>query len=85
MIGAIIGDIVGSRFEFQNHLSKEFEFLSPGCEFTDDTVMTCAVAQALMRATVTALETYCETVCARRLRTCSVRCVDLAEPSSFQK
>ena len=48
MIGAIIGDIVGSRFEFHNHLSKEFEFLTRSCEFTDDTVMTCAVAQALM-------------------------------------
>ena len=48
MIGAIIGDIVGSRFEFHNHLSKEFEFFHPNCEFTDDTVMTCAVARALM-------------------------------------
>ncbi len=48
MKGAIIGDIVGSRFEFHNYLSKEFEFLAPGCEFTDDTVMTCAVAKALM-------------------------------------
>ena len=50
MIGAIIGDIVGSRFEFNNHLSKEFDFFHPNCEFTDDTVMTCAVAQALMDA-----------------------------------
>ncbi len=48
MIGAIIGDIVGSRFEFNNRLSKDFTFLTPECEFTDDTVMTCAVAQALM-------------------------------------
>ena len=48
MIGAIIGDIVGSRFEFRNHLSREFEFFHPDCEFTDDTVMTCAVAKALM-------------------------------------
>ena len=48
MIGAIIGDVAGSRFEFRNHLSKDFEFLAPGCEFTDDTVMTCAVAQGLM-------------------------------------
>ena len=48
MIGAIIGDVVGSRFEFQNHLSKKFDFFAPGCEFTDDTVMTCAVAQALL-------------------------------------
>ena len=48
MIGAILGDIVGSRFEFRNHLGKEFVFFGPGCRFTDDTVMTCAVAQALM-------------------------------------
>ena len=48
MIGAIIGDIVGSRFEFRNFLSKDFPFLTPECCFTDDTVMTCAVAQALM-------------------------------------
>ncbi len=47
MIGAIIGDIVGSRFEFNNHLSKEFDFFHPNCEFTDDTVMTCAVAHVL--------------------------------------
>ena len=48
MIGAIIGDVVGSRFEFRNYLSKEFELLAPNCEFTDDTVMTCAVAEWLM-------------------------------------
>ena len=48
MIGAIIGDIVGSRFEFNNYLSKDFAFVTPACRFTDDTVMTCAVAQALM-------------------------------------
>ena len=48
MIGAILGDIVGSRFEFHNYLGKDFEFLTRRCRFTDDTVMTCAVAQALM-------------------------------------
>lgn len=48
MIGAIIGDVVGSRFEFNNRLSKEFDFFHRNCEFTDDTVMTCAVAQGLM-------------------------------------
>lgn len=48
MFGAIIGDIVGSRFEFSNYLGKDFEFLTDQCRFTDDTVMTCAVAQALM-------------------------------------
>lgn len=48
MIGAILGDIIGSRFEFNNTLRKDFALLAPGCGFTDDTVMTCAVAQALM-------------------------------------
>lgn len=48
MIGAIIGDIVGSRFEFNNHKSKDFELFTEDCFFTDDTVMTCAVADALM-------------------------------------
>lgn len=50
MLGAIIGDIVGSRFEFDNHKSKDFEFFSDECEFTDDTVMTIAVAIAILHA-----------------------------------
>ena len=48
MIGAIIGDIVGSRFEFNNHRSKDFELFTEDCFFTDDTVMKCAVADALI-------------------------------------
>ena len=36
------------RFEFHNYLGKNFEFLTDKSEFTDDTVMTCAVAKALM-------------------------------------
>lgn len=50
MIGAIIGDIVGSRFEWFNHRSKDFELLSPECFFTDDSVMSLAVCDALMRS-----------------------------------
>lgn len=46
MTGAIIGDIVGSRFEFNNRKSKDFTFLTGRCFFTDDTVMTLAVAKA---------------------------------------
>lgn len=48
MLGAIIGDIVGSRFEFNNHRSKDFEMFTPGCRVTDDSIMTLAVAQAIM-------------------------------------
>ena len=47
VIGAIIGDIVGSRFEFNNYRKKDFEFFSDDCYFTDDTVMTLAVAKAI--------------------------------------
>lgn len=51
MIGAIIGDIVGSRFEgwvHPNCKSKNFEMFHKDCSFTDDSVMTVAVAKALL-------------------------------------
>ncbi len=54
MFGAIIGDIVGSRFEFDDHKSKDFNlFGNDGiigipCEYTDDSVMTVAVADTLL-------------------------------------
>lgn len=48
MIGAIIGDIVGSRFEWRDCKSKEFELFGRGCEPTDDSVMLLAVAKAIV-------------------------------------
>ena len=48
MIGAIIGDIVGSRFEWNNIKSKDFDFLTYKCFPTDDSVMTLALAQAIL-------------------------------------
>lgn len=50
LFGAIIGDIVGSRFERQPHKSTDFELIVPNraCRFTDDTVLTIAVADALI-------------------------------------
>ncbi len=48
MYGAIIGDIVGSVYEFNNIKTKDFPLFSRGCSFTDDTVMTVAVAAALL-------------------------------------
>lgn len=48
MIGAIIGDIVGSRFEYDNIKIKDFELFTDDCHFTDDTVLTVAVAGALL-------------------------------------
>ena len=48
MLGAIIGDIVGSRFEWNNYRAKDFEFLTYKCFFTDDSVMSLAVAKAIL-------------------------------------
>ena len=45
MLGAIIGDIVGSRFEFNNIRRKDFDFFTDQCVLTDDSIMTLAVAQ----------------------------------------
>lgn len=48
MLGAIIGDIVGSRFEWHNHKDKHFELFTEDCRMTDDSIMTFAVAKALL-------------------------------------
>jgi len=48
MLGAIIGDIAGSRYERENHKSKDFELFPQDCHFTDDSVMTLAVFDALL-------------------------------------
>ena len=48
MLGAIVGDIVGSIYERRNIKTKDFPLFGSRCSFTDDTVMTCAVAEAVM-------------------------------------
>ena len=49
MYGAILGDIIGSPFEFdRGNKSKDFDLFTRGCRFTDDSVMTIAVAEALL-------------------------------------
>jgi len=50
MLGAIIGDIVGSRFEWNNNRSKQFEFLTYKCSVTDDSIMSLAIAKALLES-----------------------------------
>lgn len=52
MLGAIIGDIVGSRFEFSSKKSKDFEFFTPSCRPTDDSIMTIAVATACVESDI---------------------------------
>lgn len=48
MLGAIIGDIAGSCFEFENYKGKDFELFHKDCCYTDDTVMTLAVCRAIL-------------------------------------
>ena len=48
MLGAIIGDIVGSTREIRNIKTEDFEMIPSGSRFTDDSVMTLAVAEWLM-------------------------------------
>ena len=48
MLGAIAGDILGSIHELNPIKIKKFKLLDPGCVFTDDTVMTVAVADSIM-------------------------------------
>lgn len=48
MLGAIIGDIAGSKYEFNNTFDYDFEMLGEGCDFTDDTICTVAIADAIL-------------------------------------
>lgn len=49
MIGAIIGDIAGSTYEFNPTNDFNFPLFAPGSTFTDDTICTIAIADAFMR------------------------------------
>ena len=48
MLGALAGDIIGSVYEFCNTKSTDFELFCGGSNFTDDSVMTLAVAKWLL-------------------------------------
>lgn len=49
MYGAILGDIIGSPYEFdRGEKSKDFELFNPKVRYTDDSVMTLAVAKAIL-------------------------------------
>lgn len=50
MLGAIIGDIVGSRFEWNNCRSKDFKLFTQQCSPTDDSIMTLAIGKALIQS-----------------------------------
>lgn len=62
MIGAIIGDIVGSIYEFDNTRTKDFPLFSADSTFTDDTVCTIAIAEAILDESdvVASLRKWCD-------------------------
>lgn len=49
MFGAIIGDVIGSVYEFNNYRKKDFNLYNDKCELTDDTILTVAVADILKK------------------------------------
>lgn len=67
MLGAVVGDIVGSRFEFKNYKSKEFELFHADCFVTDDSIMTLAVAEAIMSCQGDYTKLYDATIASMRL------------------
>lgn len=50
IVGAIVGDVVGSVYEFNNIKTKDFPLFKNGCFATDDSIMTLAVAKAVMES-----------------------------------
>ena len=48
MLGAMIGDIAGSKYEFNNTFDYDFEMFGEGCDFTDDTICRVAIADAIL-------------------------------------
>jgi ADP-ribosylglycohydrolase len=58
MIGAIIGDVIGSRFERSTIKSKDFDLFHSDCKFTDDSVLTIATAEAILDNTYDYQEKY---------------------------
>ena len=61
MLGAMIGDIAGSKYEFNNTFDYDFEMFGEGCDFTDDTICTVAIADAILngRSYKESLQDWC--------------------------
>ena len=62
MLGAIIGDTIGSRFEFNNHRSKDFELFTKDNELTDDSIMTLAVVDILLNNKINDTDAIIDTI-----------------------
>ena len=85
MLGAIVGDIVGSPYEFtrNNIKTTDFPLFSKRSQFTDDTVMTLAVAEALMLCGETITEDKFEANIIRTMRDFGLRYPDAGYGARF--
>ena len=76
MYGAILGDIIGSPFEFdRGDKTKKFDLFSEGCGFTDDSVMTIAVGEALLAVGPEAAVKRIEEAVASNIIQCSTQII----------
>lgn len=82
-MGAILGDVIGSRFEFHNHKSKEFDLFTLRNTFTDDSLMTIAVAKALCE-TKNGSDEEIKTATIRWMREIANLCPDVSWGTSFR-
>lgn len=85
LYGAIIGDIIGSPYEgrFRVIKTKDFEFFSENCRFTDDTTMTIAVAEALLNVDRDAGEDTVKTSVVRSMQAWGRKYLNVGYSSSF--
>lgn len=85
MWGAIIGDIVGSRYEWDRIKTKEFEFFHSACEYTDDSVCTAAVADILLHDLPPAsnLQRWCRRHPGRGYGGMFLHWIESAEPAAY--
>ncbi len=58
MYGAIIGDIIGSTYEWYNVKTEDFELFPKGSHFTDDTVLSAATADTLLSPCINLKKLY---------------------------
>ena len=69
MYGAILGDIIGSRFEFdRGGKTKDFDLLTVEDKYTDDSVMTVAIAEALLNTGINASVDQIEAACIESMK-----------------
>jgi len=86
MYGAMLGDIIGSRFEFdRGNKSKDFTFFTRESEYTDDSVMTIAVAEAILTVGKDAGEEEMKTELVRSMKSWGHRIPDAGYGGRFRQ